>query len=164
MRKTFLVSCLLGVSLLPASPQGAQAKEQRVTMDSLPAAVRKTATEQSKGATMRGISTETEHGKTLYEVELTVNGHTRDVLIAADGSVSEVEEEIAVASLPAPVKVTLEQDTAPTPPERSAANAPTVTPNLTPPHASHTLKRTALPSRSTMLQQNVLSNQLSNQR
>lgn len=76
-------------------------------MDSLPAAVRKTATEQGKGATMRGgISRETEHGKTLYEVELTVNGHTRDVLIAADGSVSEVEEEIAVASLPAPVKVT----------------------------------------------------------
>jgi uncharacterized membrane protein YkoI len=113
MRKTFLVPCLLGVSLLPASPQGAQAKEQRVTMDSLPAAVRKTATEQSKGATMRGISTETEHGKTLYEVELTVNGHTRDVLIVADGSVSEVEEEIAVASLPAPVKVTREQEAAP---------------------------------------------------
>jgi uncharacterized membrane protein YkoI len=113
MRKTLLVPCLLGVSLLPASPQGAQAKEQRVTMDSLPAAVRKTVTEQSKGATMRGISTETEHGKTLYEVELTVNGHTRDVLIAADGSVSEVEEEIAVASLPAPVKVTLEQEAAP---------------------------------------------------
>jgi hypothetical protein len=66
--------------------------------------------EQSQGATVRGVSTETEHGKTLYEVETTLKGHTRNILIAADGSVAEVEEEIAVASLPAPVKVTLEQE------------------------------------------------------
>jgi uncharacterized membrane protein YkoI len=110
MRKTFLVPFVLGAGVLLMSREGAQAKERQVTMESLPPAVRKTVTEQSRGATVRGVSTETEHGQTLYEVELTVNGHTRDVLIAADGSVAEVEEEIAMPLLPAPVRVTLEQE------------------------------------------------------
>jgi uncharacterized membrane protein YkoI len=59
---------------------------------------------------VRGVSTETEHGKTLYEVELTIDGHSRDVLIAADGLVAEVGEETAVASLPTPVKHAVEQE------------------------------------------------------
>jgi uncharacterized membrane protein YkoI len=103
---------LVGGMLL-VSLEGAQAKERQVSIESLPAAVRKTATEQSRGATVRGVSTETEHGKTLYEIELTVNGRTRDVLIAADGSVAQVEDEIALASLPAPVKAALERQAGP---------------------------------------------------
>jgi hypothetical protein len=36
-----------------------------------------------------------------------VDGHTRDVSIASDGSVSEVEEEVAFDSLPAKVQTAL---------------------------------------------------------
>jgi len=100
---------LVGASLVVMSAPAADAKEARVTMESLPAVVRKTAAEQSRGATVRGISTESEHGKTLYEVELTVDGHKRDVLIAADGTVAEVEEEIDFASVPKPVQATFER-------------------------------------------------------
>jgi uncharacterized membrane protein YkoI len=71
--------------------------------------VRMTAQEQSKGAVIRGISQEVEDGKTLYEVELKVNGRTKDVTIAADGTVLTIEEEIALAALPPAVKATIEK-------------------------------------------------------
>ena len=69
-----------------------------------PAAVEKTVAEQSKGATVKGFSKEVEDGKTIYEVELTVNGHGKDIAMDAQGNVVEVEEEIDMASLPPAVK------------------------------------------------------------
>lgn len=50
--------------------------------------------EQSKGATIRGFSQEKESGQTYYEAELMVNGHTKDVLVDANGSVVGVEEQV----------------------------------------------------------------------
>ena len=55
---------------------GASAQEKKIKKSDMPAAVQKTADEQSKGATVKGYSTEVEDGKTIYEVELTVNGHS----------------------------------------------------------------------------------------
>ena len=49
-----------------------------------------------------------EKGQTFYEAEMTVNGHSKDVLIAADGTVVEVEEQVALDSLPADVKTGLQ--------------------------------------------------------
>src|SRR5258706_14767318 len=83
---------------------GAQAQEKKLKKSDLPAAVQKTADEQSKGATVRGYGSEIEGGKKVYEVELTVNGHSRDVTIAADGAVLEIEEQVALDSLPAAVR------------------------------------------------------------
>ncbi len=82
----------------------AQAQEKHLKRSDLPPAVQKTADEQSRGATIRGYSSEVEGGKLEYEVQLTVNGHSRDVSIAPDGSVLEVEEEVAQAALPAAVR------------------------------------------------------------
>jgi hypothetical protein len=83
--------------------------ETRVSMKELPPAVQKTVQEQSGGATLRGLTKEVEHGKTFYEAELNVNGHNRDVLIGADGTVAEIEEEVPLASLSTPVKSALEK-------------------------------------------------------
>jgi uncharacterized membrane protein YkoI len=69
--------------------------------------VEKTVASQSKGATIKGFSTEKEGGNTVYEAELIVNGHTKDVLIDASGAVIEVEEEVSVDALPQSVKVAL---------------------------------------------------------
>src|SRR5690349_19597334 len=44
------------------------------------------------------------NGKTLYEVELTVSGHSKDVSMDADGKIIEVEEEVAFNSLPEAVR------------------------------------------------------------
>jgi|SRR5690242_17112846 len=78
--------------------------EKKITRTALPPAVRKTVDAQSKGATVKGYSKEVEKGKTYYEAELMVNGHTKDILVDASGNVVEVEEEVVLQSLPQPVK------------------------------------------------------------
>ena len=83
------------------------AQEKRIKRSDLPAAVEKTVGEVSKGATIRGFNAEKENGKTTYEVEMVVNGHSKDVQIDPNGMVTEVEEEVAMNSLPAEVKAGL---------------------------------------------------------
>ena len=85
------------------------AEEKKLKKSDLPTAVQKTADEQSKGATVRGYGSEIEGGKKVYEVELTINGHSRDVTIAADGAVLEIEEQVALDSLPAAVREGLQR-------------------------------------------------------
>jgi hypothetical protein len=84
------------VTLLAALASG---QEKKIKRSDLPPAVEKTVAEQSQGATIRGFSEEKENGLTFYEAELLVNGHTRDVLIDANGQVAEIEEQIAFESL-----------------------------------------------------------------
>ena len=78
--------------------------DKKIARTDLPAAVQKTVDEQSKGATIRGFSKEVEHGKTYYEVELLANGHGKDISMDASGKIVEVEEEVALDSLPDAVK------------------------------------------------------------
>jgi len=75
----------------------------------LPPAVQKTADEQSKGATVKGYSSEVEAGRIQYEVELLANGHSKDVTIAQDGTILELEEEVALDALPAVVREALQK-------------------------------------------------------
>ena len=85
----------------------ASAQEKKLTRADLPPAVEKTVAEQSKGAVIRGFSTEVEDGKTLYEASLTVNGHARAIEMDARGRVLEVEDEVTLASVPPAVKAAL---------------------------------------------------------
>ena len=82
----------------------ALAQEKKIQRADLPPAVEKTVTAQSEGATVKGFSQEKEKGQTYYEAEMTVSGHSKDVLIDANGSVVEVEEQVALDSLPSAVK------------------------------------------------------------
>src|SRR5437870_7723446 len=79
-------------------------QERKIKRSDLPAAVDKTVTAQSQGAAIRGYSEEIENGKTYYEADLMVNGHSRDVLLDANGTIAEVEEEAAFDKLPAAVR------------------------------------------------------------
>lgn len=79
---------------LPALTQ-----EKRIKRSDLPPAVEKAVAAQSQGATIRGFSEEKEHGQAFYEAELVVNGHSKDVLMDADGVVVEVEEQVALDSV-----------------------------------------------------------------
>jgi len=78
-------------------------------MKDLPPAVQRTVQEQSKGATVRGLLTEVEHGRRIYEVEMTVNGHGKDVSMDASGTVLEVEEEVPLGSIPAAARAAIEK-------------------------------------------------------
>jgi hypothetical protein len=101
-----LYSKLVTVSLVAglAGLSGVQAQEKKIKREELPAAVEKTVAEQSAGATIQGFLTEVEQGKRLYEVELTLNGHTKDISMDEQGNVVEVEEEVSLVSLPPAVK------------------------------------------------------------
>jgi uncharacterized membrane protein YkoI len=83
-------------------------QEKKIQRSDLPPAVEKTVAAQSQGATVRGFSQEKENGQTYFEAEMTVNGHSRDVLIDTTGAVVEVEEQVQLDSLPAVVKAGLQ--------------------------------------------------------
>jgi hypothetical protein len=82
----------------------AVAQEKKIPRADLPPAVEKTVVTQSQGATIKGFSQEKEKGQTYYEAEMTVSGHSKDVLIDVNGAVVEVEEQVAFDSLPSAVK------------------------------------------------------------
>lgn len=96
----------LAVILLLAGTVSAQ--EKRIKRSALPAAVEKTVVEQSKGATIRGFITEEESGQITYEVEMLVNGRRKDVQIAADGAVLEIEEQVDLESLSPEIRAGLQ--------------------------------------------------------
>ena len=89
------------------------AQEKHLKKSDLPAAVQKVAVQQSQGATVRGYGSETEDGKLQYEVSLTVDGHTKDVPIAPDGTINEIEEQVFLDKLPGPVRDALQKKAGP---------------------------------------------------
>ena len=105
MKTNHLAALLAGGLLLAGA---APAQEKKIKRSDLPPAVEKTVAAQSAGATIRGFSTEKEKGQVLYEVEMAVNGHSKDISMAADGSIVEVEEQVAFDSLSPEIKAGLQ--------------------------------------------------------
>jgi hypothetical protein len=97
---------ILIAGLVFAASAGAQ--ERKIRRSDLPPAVEKTVAAQSAGATVKGFSKEKEKGQTYYEAEMVVNGHSKDILMDANGAIVEVEEEAAMDALPAEVKAGLQ--------------------------------------------------------
>lgn len=104
--KTSYKVCLLVVSGMLVGSTFAQ--EKKIKRSELPAAVEKAVVEQSKGATIRGFSEEKKNGQTTYEVEMVVNGHSKDVQMDANGVVIEVEEQVSLESLSPEMKAGLQ--------------------------------------------------------
>jgi len=94
---------------LAAGLLGLAAADKKLQMKDLPQPVQKAVQqEQARGATIVGLASEVEGGKTMYEVETKVNGHTRDLLFDASGKLVEAEEETPIGAVPAPVKAAFE--------------------------------------------------------
>jgi uncharacterized membrane protein YkoI len=94
------------VAVLAVFP--ALATETRIKRTDLPPAVEKTVDAQSQGAKIQGFSEEKENGQTLYELEMVVDGHSKDILISSDGAVVEVEEQVRLDSLAQPLRAGLQ--------------------------------------------------------
>lgn len=92
-------------ALVMAGP--AMAQEKKIKRSDLPPAVEKTVASQTQGATIRGFSEEKEKGQTFYEAELTLNGHSKDILMDANGAIVEIEEQVEFDKLPAEVRAGL---------------------------------------------------------
>jgi hypothetical protein len=102
LRAIMLVGLILATAV--SSFVSAEDHEKKIKQSQLPAAVQKTVTVQSKGAEVRGFTTEREGGKTYYEAEMRVDGHSKDVLMDENGKVVEVEEEVFLKDLLPAVK------------------------------------------------------------
>src|SRR4051794_39223267 len=87
--------------------QSTASQPRIVDLSKYPAPVRATIEAETKDATLKGVSKETEKGKVQYEVETLVNGRSRDLLVDPTGKVLEVEEEIRLDAAPPPVQEAL---------------------------------------------------------
>lgn len=84
--------------------------EKSTKVKALPAAVQQTVLAEGKGATVRGVLTEKgEDGATLYEVEMRINGLTKDIVVGADGTVLVSEQQMTRATTPKVVLATIDK-------------------------------------------------------
>jgi uncharacterized membrane protein YkoI len=102
--RTKYCTVFIGMTLAIVCANSVAGQEKQLKKSDLPAAVQKTADEQSKGATIKGYSQEKENGQVAYEVALMVNGHSKDITMDAQGNVLEIEEEVDIKALPAEVR------------------------------------------------------------
>jgi len=83
--------------------------EKAVKMADLPDSVRHAVENETKGATVRGLSKETEGGKVFYEAETMMNGRHRDLLFNDSGTLAEVEQETSLDSIPPAARDAIEK-------------------------------------------------------
>jgi uncharacterized membrane protein YkoI len=100
MRKPLTIA--IGIALtLVISPVKTRASEKRVSFDDLPPAVKETVQKETQRATVYGYSKEVEGGRTEYEVEMIVDGKSRDISIDPSGKIIEIEQEVPLEAVPA---------------------------------------------------------------
>ncbi len=92
---------------LLALPADGRADEEKVPLEKVPAAVIKAVKDKFPGAKIKEAEKEEEDGQTLYELELTYEGHKYDVTAKADGTITEIEKQIKPADLPQAVSQAL---------------------------------------------------------
>jgi len=107
MKHTLIaIAVIAGLAGVPvAAAKSLQVKD-------LPAAVQKTVQDMLKGGEIKNISKETEKGVVQYEVESMLNGKHRDFNVDAKGKLVVVEEEVDIATIPAPAKAAIEKKVA----------------------------------------------------
>ena len=88
--------------------EGPEEEEVELQLAQLPVAVQEAARVESRGATVRGYSEEQEDGKTMYEMETTIDGHSRDVVFDVMGNVVSVESEVAMQEVPDAARAALQ--------------------------------------------------------
>lgn len=94
---------LIGAGGLSAT---VNAEDTKIKRSDLPPVVEATVSAQGFGASVRGFRMEKENGKIFYEVEMMVNGHSKDILMDSKGEIVKVEE-VAMAELTPNVKTGL---------------------------------------------------------
>ena len=102
----------LNLALYAACISAAFAAETKVKMADLPLPVQQTVKEQTKDATLVGLTKEKENGKTVYELETKRDGKGRDALIDAIGAVIEVAQEVEIDGIPPAARAAIEKKAA----------------------------------------------------
>jgi len=96
--------CALAVGLtLVAMGRAEDDKAKKIPLDKAPKAVRDAIQGRFPGADVNSIEKETEKGKVVYDVELKQKGRKYEMDIQEDGTIIEIEKEVALNDVPAPV-------------------------------------------------------------
>jgi hypothetical protein len=101
----FGVGAVAGLVVLAAV---ARADEEKIPADKVPKAVMAAVKDRFPGAELTSIEKETENGQVVYDIELKHKGRKYEMDIKEDGTVLEVESEIAAKDLPEAVTKALE--------------------------------------------------------
>ena len=78
----------------------ARADEKNVPLAQVPREVREAVHNRFPGAQLTTIEKETENGAVVYDVELKHKGHKYEMDIKADGTILEIEKQVAERDLP----------------------------------------------------------------
>jgi hypothetical protein len=81
----------------------------RVKPVMLPLAVQATVSEQTRNATVVRLTAQQEKGRTVYELETTVEGRGREITIDKVGVIVEIDEEVDLGDIPALAKASLQK-------------------------------------------------------
>lgn len=103
------LAALLAAGGLLASPQSAPASEEKVTLKSLPPAVQQAVKAQIEGGQLLGVAREIQDGVTVYEVETTVRGRRRDLILDGQGKILILEEETALGDIPPAARAAIQK-------------------------------------------------------
>lgn len=98
---------LTSIGALLALCFGTALAQKKLALKDLPAPVQKTIQGELKGAEIKNIGKETEHGVAQYEVETILNGRHRDFEVDTKGNLLVVEEETGLDSIPAAAKAAI---------------------------------------------------------
>jgi hypothetical protein len=100
MKRTIAATALVLVAGFGLS---ARADDDKIAPDKLPKVVLKAINAKFPGAKLEEAAKEVEEGKTSYEVEFTFKDGEYTVSVTADGTIEEIEREIAIKELPVAV-------------------------------------------------------------
>ncbi len=78
----------------------ATADEKKIPLDQVPAAVMKAIKNRFPGADVSSVEKEKEDGQVMYDVELKHKGRKYEMDIKDDGTIVEIEKEVAVGDTP----------------------------------------------------------------
>jgi uncharacterized membrane protein YkoI len=99
-------SAVAGLVLLAAVR--ADEKTEKISPDKLPQKVMDAVKTRFPGAEITSVEKETTDGKVVYDIELKHKGRKYEMDIQEDGTILEIEKEVAVKDLPAAVTKALE--------------------------------------------------------
>jgi hypothetical protein len=104
------VLALFATSAMCADKSQVANAEQEITKKELPPAVLKAFEKAYPKAVINGVAKETDSTTDVYEIESTNNGARRTLIYLADGTLREIEAEIAPAGLPEAARKTIAND------------------------------------------------------
>jgi hypothetical protein len=97
---TRISTWLLAVVGLSTLALVAQADEEKIPLDKVPAKVLKAVKDKFPKAAITGTVKEVENGKTTFEISLKDGEHAIDISLKDDGTILVIEKAIAVKELP----------------------------------------------------------------